>query len=132
MVGESVPPALVPRALALDTLTNSVTRMIGPIIAGALYQFVGLAGAFAVSAAMYLVAAMLAAGLPHQQEIRRLVLSHVPRDLAEGFSYARGHTVIAGVLHGHHRDEPAGVSRMPRWWRRSGGSTSWCRPRWSA
>jgi MFS family permease len=93
-----VPPALVPRALALDTLTNSVTRMIGPIIAGTLYEFAGLAGAFALSALVYLFAALLAAGLPHQQEIRRLVLSHVPRDLAEGFSYARGHTVIAGVL----------------------------------
>ena len=98
MVGESVPSALVPRALALDTLTNSVTRMIGPILAGTLYQFVGLAGAFALSAAMYLVAALLATGLPHQTEIRRLVLSQVPRDLAEGLSYARGHTVIAGVL----------------------------------
>ena len=50
MVGESVPPALVPRALALDTLTNSVTRMVGPIVAGTLYQFAGLAGAFALSA----------------------------------------------------------------------------------
>ncbi|HTB43845.1 MAG TPA: MFS transporter [Acetobacteraceae bacterium] len=98
MVGESVPSALVPRALALDTLTNSVTRMIGPIIAGTLYQFAGLAGAFALSAVMYVVAAVLAAGLPRQQDIRRLVLSHVPRDLAEGFSYARGHIVISGVL----------------------------------
>jgi MFS family permease len=98
MVGESVPPALVPRALALDTLTNSVTRMIGPIIAGTLYEFAGLAGAFALSALAYLFAAMLAAGLPHQQQIRRLVLSHVPRDLAEGFAFARSHTVIAGVL----------------------------------
>src|SRR3954447_5645656 len=32
MVGECVPPALVARALALDTLTNSITRMIGPIV----------------------------------------------------------------------------------------------------
>ena len=45
MVGESVPPALVPRALALDTVTNSVTRMVGPIIAGTLYQFGGIAAA---------------------------------------------------------------------------------------
>ncbi|HVC61208.1 MAG TPA: MFS transporter [Acetobacteraceae bacterium] len=98
MVGESVPPALLPRAVALDTLTNSVTRMIGPVLAGTLYQVAGLAGAFALSALVYLFAAWLAAGLPHQQQIRRLVLSQVPRDLAEGFAFARGHTVIAGVL----------------------------------
>lgn len=98
MVGESVTPALVPRALALDTLTNSITRMIGPVIAGTLYQFSGLAGAFALSSLAYLLAASLAVGLHHQQEARRFVLSQVPRDLAEGFTFARGHTIIAGVL----------------------------------
>ena len=35
MVGECVEGALVPRALALDTVTNSITRLIGPIAAGA-------------------------------------------------------------------------------------------------
>jgi len=98
MVGESVPPELVPRALALDTTTNSLTRMVGPIIAGTLYQFTGLAGAFSMSALMYLLAAFIAAGLRYQQQRRRLVLAHVPRDLAEGFAFARGHAVIAGVL----------------------------------
>jgi MFS family permease len=98
MVGESVPPALVPRALALDTLTNSITRMIGPIIAGTLYQFGGLAGTFSLSALVYLLAALLALGLQHEQTARRFILSHVPRDLAEGIAFARGHAVIAGVL----------------------------------
>lgn len=98
MVGESVSSAMVPRALALDTLTNSVTRMVGPIVAGTLYQFAGLAGAFALSAVVYLLAAILASGLRHEQESRRLVLSHVPRDLAEAFNFARGHAIIGGVL----------------------------------
>jgi predicted MFS family arabinose efflux permease len=98
MVGESVPPALVPRALALDAMTNSGTRILGPMIAGALYQFAGLTGAFAFSATVYLLAACLAAGLHHQQSIRRLVLSRVPRDLAEGISFARGHAIVTGVL----------------------------------
>jgi MFS family permease len=98
MVGECVPMALVPRALALDTLTNSITRMVGPIAAGTLYQFTGLAGAFSLSALLYLLAAVLAAGLRHEQESRRFVLSHVPRDLAEAVGFARGHAVIAGVL----------------------------------
>ncbi len=98
MVGESVPPALVPRALALDTLTNSITRMVGPIVAGTLYQFVGLAGAFTASSLMYLLAAVLALGVRYQQQARRFILSDVPRDLAEGIAFARGHAVIAGVL----------------------------------
>jgi MFS family permease len=98
MVGECVPPTLVARAFALDTLTNSITRMIGPIIAGTLYQFAGLAGAFTLSALLYLLAALLAMGLQYEQDIRQFVLSHVPRDLAEAVSFARGHSVIAGVL----------------------------------
>jgi MFS family permease len=89
---------MVPRALALDTLTNSITRMAGPIVAGTLYQFTGLAGAFSVSALIYLVAALLAVGLRHEQESRPFVLSQVPRALAEGMAFARGHAVIAGVL----------------------------------
>jgi predicted MFS family arabinose efflux permease len=98
MVGESVEAALVPRALALDTLTNSMTRMIGPVIAGAMYQLVGLAGAFSCSAAVYLLAAALGCRLVHRQTTRKLVLTQVPRDLAEGLAFARAHVVIGGVL----------------------------------
>ncbi len=98
MVGESVPGALVPRALALDTVTNSITRLIGPMAAGAAYQTLGLAGAYTISAAVYLVAVMLVAGLAYQQTSRRIVPSDVPRDLAEAFAFARGHVIIGGVL----------------------------------
>jgi MFS family permease len=98
MVGESVSPGLVPRALALDTVTNSITRMLGPVIAGTLYQFGGLAGAFALSSLVYLFAAMLGFGLRHEQEARRFILSQVPRDLSEGLTFARRHAIIAGVL----------------------------------
>ena len=98
MVGECVAGPLVPRALALDTVTNSVTRLIGPMAAGTAYQTLGLAGAYAVSACVYLVAVILVAGLAYQQTARRIVLSQVPRDLAEAFAFARGHVIIGGVL----------------------------------
>ena len=98
MVGECVAAPLVARALALDAMTNSLTRLIGPIAAGALYQRWGVAGAFVASTVVYAVSATLVAGLPYRQDVRRLVLSHVPRDLAEGMRFARGHLTIAGVL----------------------------------
>jgi MFS family permease len=98
MVGECVAGALVPRALALDTATNSITRLIGPMAAGAAYQVVGLAGVYAMSAAVYLVAVILVAGLRYQQTTRTIVLSNVPRELAEAFAFARGHVIIGGVL----------------------------------
>jgi MFS family permease len=98
MVGESVPGPLVSRALAMDTMTNSLTRLIGPMLAGTLYQMGGLAACFTASACVYGMAAALVVGLRYRQDIRRLVLSQVPRDLAEGVRFARGHITIAGVL----------------------------------
>lgn len=98
MVGECVEGPMVPRALALDTVTNSITRLIGPMAAGAAYQTLGLAGAFTVSSCVYLIAIILVAGLRYQQSSRRIVLSDVPRDLAEAFAFARGHVIIGGVL----------------------------------
>ena len=41
MVGECVEGPMVSRALALDTMTNSFTRLIGPMAAGAVYQGLG-------------------------------------------------------------------------------------------
>jgi MFS family permease len=98
MVGECVEGRLVSRALALDTMSNSFTRLLGPICAGVIYQRLGLAGTFAVSACFYALAAVLAGGVAHRQATRPLVLRHVPRELAEGVRYVRGDLVIGGVL----------------------------------
>ena len=98
MVGEAVEPALVPRALALDTMSNAMTRLVGPVVAGALYEWGGLTITCAVSSLVFLLAAFLGSGLRYRQDTRRLSLSQVPRDLADGLAFARGHTVIFGVL----------------------------------
>lgn len=98
MVGESVEGPLVSRALALDTMSNSAARLAGPISAGIVYQFFGLAGCFGLSACIYALASGLVPGLKYRQQTRRFSLAAVPGDLAEGFAFARGHTVIAGVL----------------------------------
>jgi MFS family permease len=98
MVGESVPGPLVARALALDTMSNSAARLIGPIAAGILYQRYGVAGCYAVSATSYAVAACLTPGIRYYQQPRRFIVTQVPRELAEGIAFARGNVTIAGVL----------------------------------
>jgi MFS family permease len=98
MVGECVPSHMVSRALAMDTMSNSFTRLLGPVLAGVIYQRVGLAGAFGFSACIYALAAFLGSGLRYRQDIRPLVLGNVPRDLAEGVRYVRGDLIIGGVL----------------------------------
>jgi MFS family permease len=98
MVGECVEGPLVSRALALDTMSNSFTRLIGPVAAGAMYQGVGIAGCYALSSCAFALAAFLSSGLKYRQNSRRLVIGNVPRELREGIVYARGNITIAGVL----------------------------------
>ena len=98
MVGESVEGGLISRALALDTMSNSLARLIGPVSAGLLFQHYGIAGCFTVSACVYALAAALTGGLRYTQQPRRFALSQVPRDLAEGIRFAHADVTIAGVL----------------------------------
>ncbi len=97
MLGEAVAPGLVARAYAFDSLTNSLVRMAGPVGAGVAFATLGLGGAFAVSGACYLVALVLALGVPAgAPPVARP--SAVATELAEGFRYARSHAVVAGSL----------------------------------
>jgi MFS family permease len=98
MVAESVEAPLVSRALALDTMSNSGARLVGPIAAGVIYQLWGVAGSYTVSACVYVLAASITRGVNYHQQSRRFVVGQVPRDLAEGITFARGHITIAGVL----------------------------------
>jgi MFS family permease len=98
MVGESVEGSLISRALALDTMSNSAARLVGPIAAGIVYQLYGIAGSYILSAGVYVLAAAITRGVHYHQQSRTFVVSQVPRDLAEGVAFARGHTTIAGVL----------------------------------
>jgi MFS family permease len=98
MVGESVEPPLVARALALDTVTNSFTRLLGPLVAGLVYQRLGLSGSFTLSTIIYAIATTLAAGVRYRQTPRRLVIRQVPAELSEGFGFARKHVIIGGVM----------------------------------
>ena len=75
MVGECVEGAMVSRALALDTMTNSISRLIGPMAAGAVYQVTGPCRRLRGRGAVYVVAAILIVGLPYQQTSRRILLA---------------------------------------------------------
>ncbi|HEY8612238.1 MAG TPA: MFS transporter, partial [Roseomonas sp.] len=63
-----------------------------------LYAWSGLLGAYAISAACYLLGALLVPGIRHDQETRRLVLTRVPRDLAESLAFALRQPTVLAVL----------------------------------
>lgn len=98
MVGEAAGLQHVSRAVALDSLTGASTRMIGPVAGSLLYAHLGLVGAFGISTGCYLVAALLAKDVKHEQAPRKLSLSRVPRELLEGFAFARTQPAVLTVL----------------------------------
>jgi MFS family permease len=51
-------------AMSLDSATNNATRMLGPLVGGVLFQWLGASGAFALSATMYALCVILMLGLP--------------------------------------------------------------------
>jgi MFS family permease len=98
MIGEVMAPAHVGQAIALDSVTGSATRMIGPLLGGIAFQAVGLAGAYALSTAIYLAAGIVVVGLAYQQETRRLNLARIPADIVEGLVIVWHHPIILGVV----------------------------------
>src|SRR6266568_3047001 len=71
MLGEVVPADQVVAAVALDSLTNSVARVLGPLCGGAAFEALGLGGAYLVSAGLYLAASVAVIGLDFHQGPRR-------------------------------------------------------------
>jgi MFS family permease len=98
MTGESVAAVLLPRAVALDSLTTSAARAVGPLIGGAAYEWLGLARTFLLSAVFSVLAAWLAARVRHVQARRGLSPASALADFAEGFSVLRASRVLTALL----------------------------------
>jgi len=98
MIGECAGPAFVSRVIALDSLTNSLARIVGPLLGSLTFAYAGLAGAYGLSAAASLIALALVRGVRLTQATRPLVLSSIPQDLADGFRYATRQVTVLGVL----------------------------------
>jgi predicted MFS family arabinose efflux permease len=98
MIGEVVTHDRVAAAVALDSLTNSVARVLGPLCGGAAFETLGLGGAYLVSAALYLAAGLAVLGLDIRQEPRRLRFGRIPGEIAEGLAVARASPAILGVI----------------------------------
>ncbi|MDA9648946.1 MFS transporter [Alphaproteobacteria bacterium] len=56
VLADNIDKNLLSTALAMETLSNNATRLIGPLCAGSLYTFVGLDGIFSVQLFMYILA----------------------------------------------------------------------------
>jgi MFS family permease len=98
MLGESVGADRLGPAMSMDSVSNNATRMIGPLVGGALLAAIGLGGAYAVTAVFYGVSALVAASVrftPVPQEPRPFALFAEIRD---GLAYLRRTRALLGHL----------------------------------
>lgn len=93
-----VGPELRPGAVAANGTINSVSRLIGPAMAGALIATVGVETCFYVNAASYLVVIGALAALRTRQLLARPVGAGTKGRLREGFAYVRTHPDVARPL----------------------------------
>ena len=94
MVGEVAGSHRIVPAIALDSATNAATRMVGPLLGGILFGWLGMHGAYTVTALVQFAGAFVLAGLVYPQLMRRLDLVRIPADIAEGLRFARTRPTI--------------------------------------
>lgn len=99
LLGEVVRGPLLGRAMGVDTVANNGTRMLGPLLGGALLAGAGLGGTFAVAAALYALswAAFRAVRFPPPAPPAPGA-GNVWRSIGEGLRYLRGDRRLAGTL----------------------------------
>ncbi|MBW4023312.1 MAG: MFS transporter [Proteobacteria bacterium] len=99
MIAECAGPSLALRAVAVDSMTNYATRVLGPVAGGIAYQHIGLSGAFLMSAGLSTVTAILVGTIRHRQEtVRRLTVAGALQDLRDGMAFARRQGTIMLLL----------------------------------
>ena len=98
LLGEVVQPAQIGIAMSLDTVTNSTTRFLGPLVGGLFLELVGLEGVFIVGAIFYAGAlglAFLVRAVPGQQQYGHGSMFSF---LTDGIRMLQTNRVLVGVL----------------------------------
>ena len=97
-VAELVSDALLSNAVALNSTSFNVARMIGPAIAGVLIAGIGSGPVFLINAATFM-AVLAALALMREAELHRHERAvRKPGSLAAGFRYLRGRPDLLTVL----------------------------------
>lgn len=63
MIGEIAGDDRLARAMSYDYATSNGTRLFGPLIGGVVYQTIGMDGVLVIGLALYILSAVLAAGI---------------------------------------------------------------------
>ena len=99
LISDLVPPQSLMNAIALNSATLNLTRIIGPAIGGGLIATVGVAGAFYVNGASFL-AVLLALALMRFNDQRAAARprTSVAGEMASGLGYLRGEPALRTLV----------------------------------
>ena len=91
-------PARIAPAMGLDAATNNATRMLGPSIGGLLLEFIGIHGAFALGACLYLCGIVMLGRLRLREKLNRRASLHIPQQIREGMRIVASDRAMVGTL----------------------------------
>ena len=98
MIGEVVGPERMSAAMSIDVGANNASRMLGPTVGGILLATFGIGGAFVVSVAGYLVAAMVALRISHRNTAMPSGAAGVLERMIEGLVLVRRDRRLSGTM----------------------------------
>jgi MFS family permease len=97
-IGQVVGAARMGRAMSMDVAASNASRMLGPTLGGVIFAQVGIAGAFALSVALYAVALVAALRLRHRRGRTAVPAGGVLARVAEGLGVVRRDARLKGTL----------------------------------
>ncbi len=99
ILGDAAGKDRIAPAMSFDSATNNATRMLGPLLGGILYQWLGTGGAFALSACLYGLSVAMIFRLPASGSTAgRGRPTKVLRDFQEAFAFAARDPDILRIL----------------------------------
>ncbi len=90
LAADLVPPSLLGNAMALSNVANTISRVVGPVVAGLLldWKSAGPAAAYGVMSLLYASSALSLLWLPKSRVRPFAAEKHVVHDLVDGLRYA--------------------------------------------
>jgi len=98
MMGEIAGPKRAGAALVFDSVTNSATRLIGPLGGGIIYDRVGIEGAYLLCLALYIVAILMALRIQYTADSQSTIRSKYLTNIIEGLQFIKRQRMIVGAL----------------------------------
>jgi MFS family permease len=98
LIPDLVGRELTVNAVALEAVSMNLTRIIGPLLAGALLTYLSPSLAFVAMAGLYLIEILVLKHMPLAVRVRPVATGPMLRYLVEGFDRLRASEPIVGVL----------------------------------